>query len=114
MSHHEPAKDTQQTAALVTGGAGFIGSHLVDRLLKEGLRVRVLDDFSSRREANLAHCMDRIELIRGDLRDEALLTRAVEGCTYVFHQAAVPSVPRSVEEPLRTNSVNVSGTLSLL
>ena len=100
--------------ALVTGGAGFIGSHIVDRLLAEGLSVRVLDDFSSGREANLSRSRAKIELFRGDLRDEALLTRAIEGCDLVFHEAAVPSVPRSVEEPLRTNSVNVNGTLSLL
>lgn len=113
MADREAATRRHQTA-LVTGGAGFIGSHIVDRLLAEGLQVRVLDDFSSGREANLASAKNRIELLRGDLRDEALLTRAVEGCDLVFHQAAVPSVPRSVEEPLRTNSVNVTGTLSLL
>jgi UDP-glucose 4-epimerase len=100
--------------ALVTGGAGFIGSHLVDRLLADGWRVRVLDDFSSGRESNLVEAGARIELLRGDLRDEATLARAVAGAEVVFHQAAVPSVPRSVEEPLRTNSVNLDGTLGLL
>jgi len=100
--------------ALVTGGAGFIGSHLTDRLVEEGWTVRVLDDFSSGRERNLTRSAARIELLRGDLRDEALLARAVRDVEVVFHQAAVPSVPRSVAEPLRTNAVNVTGTLGLL
>jgi nucleoside-diphosphate-sugar epimerase len=100
--------------ALVTGGAGFIGSHLVDGLVDEGWRVRVLDDFSSGREENLARSAERVELLRGDLRDRALVGRAVAGVEVVFHQAAVPSVPRSVAEPERTNDVNVTGTLGLL
>ncbi len=100
--------------ALVTGGAGFIGSHLVDRLVGEGFRVRVLDDFSSGREQNLARAAGKIELLRGDLCDGALLARATAGAELIFHEAAVPSVPRSVAEPLRTNRVNVTGTLELL
>ncbi len=100
--------------ALVTGGAGFIGSHLVDRLVRDGWRVRVLDDFSSGREENLAASRAQIELLRGDLCDEALAARAVAGADTVFHEAAVPSVPRSVAEPVRTNRVNVTGTLALL
>jgi nucleoside-diphosphate-sugar epimerase len=100
--------------ALVTGGAGFVGSHLTDRLVEEGWSVRVLDDFSSGREANLGRSAGAIELLRGDLRDEALIGEAVRGVEVVFHQAAVPSVPRSVAEPLRTNEVNVTGTLRLL
>jgi nucleoside-diphosphate-sugar epimerase len=100
--------------ALVTGGAGFIGSHLVDRLLAAGWRVRVLDDFSTGREANLAHLNGHAEVIRGDLRDRALVEKVVGGVEVVFHQAAVPSVPRSVAEPERTNDVNVTGTLGLL
>jgi len=100
--------------ALVTGGAGFIGSHLVDGLLAAGWRVRVLDDFSSGRESNLAGSRDRIDLVRGDLADPATAARAVEGVEVVFHEGAVPSVPRSVEEPVRTNRVNVDGTLNVL
>ncbi len=100
--------------ALVTGGAGFIGSHLVDRLVAEGFRVRVLDDFSSGKEANLAGSRDAIEVVHGDLRERALAQRAVAGVDLVFHQAAVPSVPRSVAEPERTNAVNLTGTLQLL
>lgn len=100
--------------ALVTGGAGFIGSHLVDGLLREGFEVRVLDDFSSGREENLRHVLDQIELVKGDVRDADAVARAVEGVEVVFHEAAVPSVPRSVAEPLRTNDVNVNGTLLVL
>ncbi len=103
-----------QRSALVTGGAGFIGGHLCERLLAEGWRVRALDDFSSGREANLAAIADDVELLRGDVRDETAVKAAVAGVEVVFHQAAVPSVPRSVAEPLRTNSVNVDGTLLVL
>ncbi len=99
---------------LVTGGAGFIGSHLVDRLLADGWQVRALDDFSSGREQNLELAVDRIELVRGDFTEPAVADPAVEGVEVVFHQGAVPSVPRSVAEPLRTNRANVDGTLQLL
>jgi nucleoside-diphosphate-sugar epimerase len=98
----------------VTGGAGFIGSHLVDRLLRDGREVRVLDDFSSGREANLEPARSKIELIRGSICDEDVVARVVEGCDVVFHQAAVPSVPRSVAEPVRTNGTNIDGTLLVL
>jgi UDP-glucose 4-epimerase len=98
----------------VTGGAGFIGSHLVDALLAAGWAVRVLDDFSSGREENLRGVLDRIELLRGDLAEPAMATTAVAGVEVVFHQGAMPSVPRSVEEPVRTNRANVDGTLAIL
>jgi UDP-glucose 4-epimerase len=100
--------------ALVTGGAGFIGSHLVDGLLAEGRAVRVLDDLSTGAEANLAGVRDRIDFVRGDLLDEKTVQRALEGVEVAFHQAAIPSVPRSIADPLRTNAVNVDGTLLLL
>ncbi|MEN8184369.1 MAG: SDR family NAD(P)-dependent oxidoreductase, partial [Myxococcota bacterium] len=100
--------------ALVTGGAGFIGSHLCDGLLTAGFEVRVLDDFSSGRPENLAAAGDRVELLRGDLTDAETVARAVEGVEVVFHEGAVPSVPRSVEEPVRTNLVNLTGTLLVL
>ena len=103
-----------QRSALVTGGAGFIGGHIVEHLVAEGWAVTVLDDFSSGTEANLAGCDGQIELVRGDIRDEATLSRALEGVEVVFHQAAIPSVPRSVAEPVRTNSVNIDGTLGVL
>ncbi len=99
---------------LVTGGAGFIGSHLAATLVREGAIVRVLDDFSSGREENLSAVVADLEVLRGDLRDDALLARAVEGVDVVFHEAAVPSVPRSVAEPVRTHEVNATGTLCVL
>jgi nucleoside-diphosphate-sugar epimerase len=101
-------------SALVTGGAGFIGSHLADGLLAAGWRVSLLDDFSSGRETNVAHLLGHVELLRGDLRDAGLLARVLPGVEVVFHQGAVPSVPRSVAEPERTNDVNVTGTLRVL
>ena len=106
--------NANERRALVTGGAGFIGGHLCERLLALGWRVRVLDDFSSGRDENLRAIADQVELIRGDLRDAETVAKAVAGVEVVFHQAAVPSVPRSVAEPVRTNSVNVDGTLLVL
>ena len=100
--------------ALVTGGAGFIGGHLVSGLLAEGWSVRVIDDLSTGAERNLADVIDRVDFIRGDIRDAQSLERAMDGVEVVFHQAAVPSVPRSIAEPLMTNSVNVDGTLRVL
>jgi nucleoside-diphosphate-sugar epimerase len=99
---------------LVTGGAGFIGSHIVELLLKNGARVRVIDDFSTGREANLRNFLDDIDLIEGDIRNEELVNRAVSGCSYILHQAALPSVVRSLEDPVTTHQVNVVGTLNLL
>ena len=100
--------------ALVTGGAGFIGGHLVDRLVDDGWKVRVVDDFSTGRDENLASSRDRIELIRGDIRDGELIGRAVEGVEVVFHQAAIPSVSLSLERPLLTDEVNLHATVGLL
>ncbi len=100
--------------ALVTGGSGFIGGHLTEQLCADGWSVRVLDDFSTGREANLAGVAARIEVVQGDIRDEATLAKVVRDVEVVFHQAAVPSVPRSVAETLRTNSVNIEGTLRVL
>jgi UDP-glucose 4-epimerase len=102
---------------LVTGGAGFIGSHLVERLLAEGRAVRVLDNFAEGREANLAFASkhgDRLEVVRGDVRDLATVERAVQDVDVVFHQAAMRSVPRSVVDPLGANDNNVTGTLHVL
>jgi len=99
---------------LVTGGAGFIGSNIVEALVRKGERVRVLDNFSTGDPANLAAVKDRIELIEGDLRDMDALQRAVAGVNYVSHQAALRSVPRSVDDPLSTDAVNTHGTLQLL
>ena len=102
---------------LVTGGAGFIGSHLVERLLTDGHRVRILDDFSSGSLANLPFAPQfggALEIVRGDIRDLALTERAAAGVEVIFHQAALRSVPRSVEDPLGTNAQNVTGTLNVL
>ena len=98
---------------LVTGGAGFIGSHLVARLHDGSRRVRVLDDFSSGRRENLPPHRD-LEVVAGDVRDPDVLRRVVEGVEVVFHQAALRSVPRSVEEPFAYHDVNVTGTMRLL
>ena len=101
---------------LVTGGAGFIGSHLVEALLAEGHRVRVLDNFSTGSRANLGFARDnrRLEVIRGDLRNLATVERAIRGVAAVFHQAAMRSVPRSMADPLGCNAANVTGTLHVL
>lgn len=97
--------------ALVTGGAGFIGSNIVDRLLRDGYDVAVLDDLSSGRIENLPA---DIELFRGEVSDADLVAKAVAGCEVVFHQAAHRAVLRSVEQPLATNNANVTGTLTVL
>jgi UDP-glucose 4-epimerase len=99
---------------LVTGGAGFIGSHLVDALLARGDRVRVLDDFNTGKDVNLRGVANRIELRRASITDPAAVAEAVKGCQVVYHLAALPSVARSVEEPLATNEVCVTGTLHVL
>jgi UDP-glucose 4-epimerase len=99
---------------LVTGGAGFIGSHLVHRLVRDGYHVRVLDNFMSGREQNIAGIAADVELIRGDLRDLSVVARATQGVEVVFHQGALGSVPRSVRDPLTTHEVNVTGTLNVL
>ena len=102
------------TSILVTGGAGFIGSHLVEELLAKGHRVRVLDNFSSGRRERLEPFSGEIEIVDGDLRSRQTVREAVHGVDFVLHQAAVPSVPQSVEDPVTTNDVNVGGTLHLL
>jgi nucleoside-diphosphate-sugar epimerase len=101
-------------SVLVTGGAGFIGSHLVEALLGRGARVRVLDNFLTGKRENLAPYSGRIELVEGDIRDLPTCRRACAGMEFVLHQAALPSVPRSIEDPFTTNEINVRGTLNLL
>ena len=98
---------------LVTGGAGFIGSHLVDELLTRGESVRIADDFSTGRRENLP-AQRPFELVEGDLADAAVAARAVAGCEYVIHQAAIPSVPRSIEQPISSHRANVEATLQVL
>lgn len=99
---------------LVTGGAGFIGSNLVDGLIARGDRVRVLDNFSTGKKEYLAQAGSRIELIEGDIRDKAAVAKAVKGVDHVFHLAALRAVLRSVDDPVETNEVNVTGTLNVL
>ena len=96
---------------LVTGGAGFIGSHLCRRLLADGHAVRIIDDLSSGQRDNLADIIDEVELVVGDLRDEALLDKVLRGVDYALHHAAVASVQTSVERPLFEQEVNAVGTL---
>jgi UDP-glucose 4-epimerase len=99
---------------LVTGGAGFIGSHLVNTLIAHGHIVRVLDNISTGSLANLERVLSKIELLRGDLTDPQLLRSAVQGVELIFHQAGVPSVPRSLADPLATHRTSATGTLQLL
>ena len=99
---------------LVTGAAGFIGSHLVDALLQRGDRVRGLDNFLTGKRENLAHLGDAVELVEGSLLDGDALRRACEGVEVIFHQAALPSVPRSVQDPETSHRINMDGTFALL
>jgi nucleoside-diphosphate-sugar epimerase len=99
---------------LVTGGAGFIGSHIAEELVRRGEKVRVLDNFITGKRENLASFQNFIDLIEGDIRDGETCRRALRGIDCVLHQAALPSVPRSIEEPLLAHDINVNGTLNLL
>jgi nucleoside-diphosphate-sugar epimerase len=98
---------------LVTGGAGFIGSHLCEELVRRGERVRVVDSLITGKRTNIA-LLPRLEFIHGDLADLDVARRSVEGVDYVLHQAAIPSVPRSVEDPIGSNRANVDASLNLL
>lgn len=99
---------------LVTGGAGFIGSHIVERLAREGHRVRVLDNLFSGKESNVKSIAGDVEFLRADVRDARSVSAATEGVDVVFHEAAIGSVPRSVADPLNTHEVNLTGTLNVL
>jgi nucleoside-diphosphate-sugar epimerase len=98
---------------LVTGGAGFIGSHLTDELVRRGHRVRVADSLVTGKRSNIAH-LKEVEFLEGDLADLDFARRAAGGCEYVLHQAAIPSVPRSVKDPITSNRANVDATLNML
>jgi nucleoside-diphosphate-sugar epimerase len=100
--------------ALITGGAGFIGSHIASRLIADGHEVRVLDNFSTGSRSNLAPHEGDFDLIEGDMQSYERAHNAVQGCEVVFHQAALPSVPRSIQDPLTSNAANVVGTLNIL
>jgi UDP-glucose 4-epimerase len=99
---------------LVTGGAGFIGSHIVEELLKRGEKVRIIDNLSTGKIDNIKDFLSEVEFLEGDLKDINKVREAVEGVDYVLHQAAIPSVPRSIIDPISSNSANVDGTLNLL
>jgi UDP-glucose 4-epimerase len=108
------AKGYAMKRVLVTGGAGFIGSHLVEALVKQGVFVRVLDDFSTGKEGNLETVRKDIELLRGNLCDLEVCRQAVAGVDVIFHQGAIPAVPRSVADPLTTHHANITGSLNIL
>jgi UDP-glucose 4-epimerase len=99
---------------LITGGGGFIGSHLVEHFVTAGDEVRVLDNFATGRRENLVQFVDHFELIEGDIQSYERVHNAVKGCEVVLHQAALPSVPRSLQDPLTSNASNVVGTLNVL
>jgi nucleoside-diphosphate-sugar epimerase len=98
---------------LVTGGAGFIGSHLAEELVRRGHQVRVLDNLSTGKRRNLEH-IARVEFVEGDVADPDACARAVRGVEFVLHQAAIPSVPRSVKDPVTSNRANIDGSLNVL
>ncbi len=100
--------------ALVTGGAGFIGSHIASALATNGARVRIVDDLSTGHRENIEEIEGDIDFVQGSIADEAVLKKALEGVELVFHEAAIPSVPRSVEDPRQTHTASVDGTFSLL
>ncbi|MGN1058436.1 MAG: NAD-dependent epimerase/dehydratase family protein [Candidatus Avelusimicrobium sp.] len=104
----------KHTTCLITGGAGFIGSHIARALINKGHTVLVFDNFSSGSMANLAPVADKIHIIKGDICNFNALLGAFEGVDYVFHQAALVSVPQSVQEPLQTWQINVQGTANVL
>ncbi len=99
---------------LVTGGGGFIGSHIVDALLERGITVRVLDNFATGHRGNINGVLDEVELVEGDIQSYERVSKAAAGCEVVLHQAALPSVPRSIQDPLTSNATNVIGTLNVL
>lgn len=104
---------TDYSRVVVTGGAGFIGSHLVDRLLTEGSEVTIIDNFDTGQVENVSS-HDDLRIIKGDIRDYALVKRTVKGADAVFHEAALASVVLSIRDPTITNEINVAGTLNLL
>lgn len=107
---------SKQKKAVVTGGAGFIGSHLVDALIKHGFHVAILDDLSSGRKENIQHILNvgDTEFLQGSITDDSQLQKICPGAKYIFHLAAIPSVPRSIDNPQASHDVNATGTLKVL
>ncbi len=99
---------------LITGGAGFIGSNLAEALVNRGATVKILDNFSTGRMENIEHLLDKVEVINGDIRYLNTLMEVTKGVDYILHQAALPSVPRSIQTPIESNDVNLNGTLNVL
>jgi nucleoside-diphosphate-sugar epimerase len=107
--------NVEQKTILITGGCGFIGSHIAEDLVKQGYKIRILDDFSTGKLENIAALpTENIETIKGDVADLATVDGAVAGCEYVFHEAAIASVPKSVNDPIGTGKINYGGTLNVL
>src|SRR5258708_36045791 len=102
------------TKVLVTGGAGFIGSNLADELIRQGARVNIIDNFTTGFRENLEEITGDFDFIEGDINDDAAVVKAIDGVEVIFHEAALPSVPRSVENPAETHRVCVDGTFNLL
>lgn len=103
-----------QMKAVVTGGAGFIGSHIADELVKHNYLVTIIDNLSTGKMENIAHLDGKIEFIEGSVTDLNLLSSVFQGADYIFHEAAIPSVPRSIKDPIASNEVNTTGTLKVL
>ncbi len=99
---------------IITGGAGFIGSNIVEELLKRGEYVRVIDNFSTGRRENIAPFLKDVDMIEGDICSYHTVMKAIRQVDYILHQAALPSVPRSIDDPITTHRVNATGTLLLL
>ena len=104
----------EEGRVLVTGGAGFIGSNLAEALVREGFYVRIVDNLSTGKLENLEDIKEQVEFLEGDIRDIEMAMRAAEGMDFVFHQAALPSVQRSIEDPISSAKVNIEGTLNML
>jgi UDP-glucose 4-epimerase len=107
-------KEIKMAFYLVTGGAGFIGSNIVEELIKNGENVRIIDNFITGKKENIKELLGKIELIEGDIRDINIVKKAVKGVDFILHQAALRSVPKSVDNPLDTNDSNITGTLNVL
>ncbi len=111
---HDTYMNIKDAKIVVTGGAGFIGSHIVDALLAKGAKVAVIDDLSTGRKQNIAHALDRIEFIHASVLDQATLDATCAGARAIVHEAALPSVPKSIELPMETHMANSTGTLAVL